>query len=79
MGRRAAPSQRMAAAQAHAASRAIVPESALPFGGAVLPSAPKYAAPAWWPDEGEEYILRAVSCFTSSSVLSGLFSRLVVV
>lgn len=57
MGRRAAPSQRVVAVQEHAASRAIVPESALPFGGPSLPGAPEYKAPAWWPDDGEEYLI----------------------
>ena len=60
--------------QAHAASRAIVPESALPFGGAVLPSAPEYAAPAWWPDEGEPYLLRALS---NAALILRSVSRLV--
>lgn len=58
----------MAAAVAHAASRAVVP--AAEFGGqglkSSLPSAPEWAAPTWWPDEGEEY----VCCSLPSPVLS---------
>jgi hypothetical protein len=57
MGRRTAPTTRMAAAQEHAAARAIVPESTAAFACTPLQSAPEYKRPTWWPSEGDEHLI----------------------